>query len=213
MNTNPTAKRILCYGDSLTFGTIPGSKKRYGVQERWPGMLQKLLGDTYEIIEEGLGGRTTNLEDPNSVGRNGLTYFQPAMLSHVPLDMVIILLGSNDLKEKFQRSAKEIADVFVLYKQAIEFACTYRQVDMPKILLLSPPLIDEARTPKEWNYTGGEAKSKLFATEYARVAKEIQAEFLDLSTIVKPSPIDGAHLEKDSNEAIAHALYQKIITI
>ncbi len=210
MTPNPNTKRILCYGDSLTFGKIPGVTKRYAANERWTGILQNLLGKEYEVIEEGLRGRTTNLDDHNAVGRNGLEYFQSCILSHLPVDLVILLLGTNDLKEKFHRSADEIASVFTKYKEAMTFACQYLKESEPRTLLLSPPIIDEAHTISEWGYRGGEEKSKLFGNEYLKVANEIQADFLDLGPLLKVSPIDGIHLDEENNEKLAQVLAEKV---
>jgi lysophospholipase L1-like esterase len=211
MNTHLSVKRILCYGDSLTFGKIPGPTKRYSSHERWTGLLQNLLGAQYEIIEEGLRGRTTDLNDPNSIGRNGLEYFQSSILSHLPLDLVIILLGTNDLKEKFNRNAHEIASVFIKYKEAISFAAKYLEEKEPEILLLSPPLIDENHALAEWGFKGGETKSKELCNEYQKIATEIHAHFLDLSSVIKPSNLDGIHLDKGENKKLAHIIHQEII--
>ena len=102
-------KNILCYGDSNTFGFIPVSGKRYSIDERWTGILQKLLGNEYRIIEEGLNGRTTVFEDPSKAGRNGKAYLEVCLESHKPIDLIIISLGTNDLKTKFSASENVIA--------------------------------------------------------------------------------------------------------
>lgn len=92
MNINPQAIRVVCYGDSLTYGRVPNQHARYDASTRRTGILQSLLGNDYEIIEEGLRGRTTHLDHPTQQGRNGLTYLYPCLLSHYPLDYIIILL-------------------------------------------------------------------------------------------------------------------------
>ncbi len=109
-------KNILCYGDSNTWGFVPGSLnfetyyvERYPYHKRWTGILQKRLGDNYRIIEEGLNGRTTNVDYANEQGRNGKTFLPIALYSHAPLDLAILMLGMNDLKKEFNRSAAEIA--------------------------------------------------------------------------------------------------------
>ena len=212
MNIKAT-KRILCYGDSLTFGKIPGPFTRYLPNERWTGVLQELLGYEYEVIEEGLRGRTTDMDDPDSIGRNGLSYFQSCILSHLPVDLVIILLGANDLKERFNRTAKEIAPAFKKYKDALLYACKYLEEKEPQILLISPPLVDEANTLPEWGYRGGGEKSKELGKEYSKVAKEMKADFIDLASIVKPSPLDGIHLDPESNRIVAIHVKEIIIKL
>ncbi|PIX76714.1 MAG: arylesterase, partial [bacterium (Candidatus Ratteibacteria) CG_4_10_14_3_um_filter_41_18] len=97
----------LCYGDSNTWGYIPATAKRYAVGCRWPGVLQKLLGDSWEVIEEGVNSRTTVFDDPKHIGKNGKTYLVPCLETHNPIDIVILYLGTNDLKERFNRSVEQ----------------------------------------------------------------------------------------------------------
>lgn len=210
MNITVQATRLLCYGDSLTFGKVPGHTKRFATHERWTGVLQGLLGSNFEIIEEGLRGRTTELNDPDSIDRNGFTYFQSCVLSHLPLDFVIILLGTNDLKAKFDRDPVEIAASFKKYKDALSYAAQYLEEKEPRILLLSPPHINEAQTLSEWGYTGGEEKAKLLSKEYAQIAQTIQADFLDLAPLVQPDELDGIHLDLESNKKVATVIAQKV---
>lgn len=105
-------KTILCYGDSNTWGYIPASdhanKARYPRSARWPGILQKNLGENYYIIEEGLNSRTTNLDYASPPERNGKTYLAPCLYSHAPIDLVILALGGNDTKAYFNRSPADI---------------------------------------------------------------------------------------------------------
>ena len=101
-------KNILCYGDSNTFGSIPGGG-RYPYGVRWPGRLAGLLGADWHLIEEGMGGRTTVWEDPLEPGRCGIRYLPVALCSHQPLDMVIVSLGTNDCKASFHAPAGLIA--------------------------------------------------------------------------------------------------------
>lgn len=101
-------KRILCFGDSNTYGYIPGGNgRRYGPDVRWTGLLSAWLKPECLIIEEGLPGRTTVFEDPILPGRKGSDYFYPCLWSHAPLDMLLLMLGTNDCKMRFGASAKE----------------------------------------------------------------------------------------------------------
>ena len=211
MNINPDIKRILCYGDSLTFGSDHINNTRLDVNKRWTGVLQKMLGDKYEIIEEGLGGRTTELDDPNREGRDGLLYFIGTMASHTPLDLVIILIGTNDLKIKFNRMPQQIASSFEKYNEAIKTACDKWGFKYPKVLLIAPPLVNEAQTPADWGFGGAGEKSKLLAQEYKKIADKLGFEFLNLAPIVKPSEFDGTHLEAKENIKVAEAIHSKIV--
>lgn len=209
MIINSTAKAILCYGDSNTWGQSDDKnvRGRYPANIRWTGKLQELLGSEYDVIEEGLGGRTTNLEhyNPDKPGRNGLTYFVPCLMSHMPVDMVIIMLGTNDLKVQYERSAAEVADALKLFVGAV------RAVSQEaKILLVSSAHIDDS-APKFSEYyhdiydEQSAEKSKQLASEIQGAADETDALFFDASSVAQAG-IDGIHLDEWSHAALAQAL-------
>lgn len=210
MNVNDAAKRILCYGDSLTFGRVPGRTERFSPSQRWTGVLQRNLGLGFEIIEEGLRLRTTNLYDPEAIGRNGLEYFYGCFLSHLPLDLVIFLLGTNDLQEKYHRDPDQIAHALKDYLTAINFACKFLEEKQPRLLLVSPPLVDEKYLPAETKFTGAEEKSKQLSKIFLQVARDLGAEFLDAAQIVSPSAKDGLHLDVEGNRKLGEAAALKI---
>ena len=102
-------RRILCFGDSNTHGTNPVGP-RYGEDERWPMLLQAMLGEDYRVLEEGFGGRTIAFDDPVEGGyKSAMDYLPPCLMSHDPLDLVIVMLGTNDTKQRFAMSAPAIA--------------------------------------------------------------------------------------------------------
>lgn len=192
-------KRILCYGDSLTFGEIPNIIDTIRYEKRWTNVLANNVKDTFEVIEEGLSSRTTNLEDNAREGRNGLTYYAPCLLSHVPLDYVVLMLGTNDLKEKYNRTPEEIAETFLLYKQKTEEVATYWNIAPPKIILIAPPTVKEDFIPPEWGFKGAEMKGRQLPSLYKAVAEKIEAVFIDANEIVETSKKDGAHWDEDMN--------------
>jgi lysophospholipase L1-like esterase len=152
--------RILCFGDSYTQGVVPGGEvgfeERFGVNVRWPGQLHQKLGPGFEILEEGLMGRVTDFDDPNRIGKNGLAYLHPCLESHKPLDIVILMLGTNDCKERYHRQPEDItAGVHNLLSKISSL------VPQAKILLMSPPLIDETAPGIKVRYLGAEIKSEL----------------------------------------------------
>jgi lysophospholipase L1-like esterase len=106
-------KTILCYGDSNTWGCIPLTAaqppRRYGPAQRWPGVLRRELGDGFGIVEEGLNGRTTVWDDPLEPSRSGKELLVPCLLTHQPIELVIVMLGTNDLKGRFGVGARDIA--------------------------------------------------------------------------------------------------------
>lgn len=210
MNTNLNSKRILCFGDSNTWGCVPGNdhRLRYSPQERWTGILQSLLGNDYEIIEEGLNGRTTCLDDPKPgrEDKNGLTYLIPCLKSQSPLDIIILSLGTNDMKQRFNQSSQDIGKNILKLIQVIRDINNYEAGDIPKIILLSPPNIDETNPLAAENYIGASNKSKELGAVFQKIASENNLELIDLSQIVNPSSIDGLHLEKEGHLKIAEAL-------
>ncbi len=213
MNTNPQAKVVLCYGDSNTWGQNDDKNfaGRYASDVRWTGKLQELLGDNYYIVEEGLGGRTTNLEhyNPAKQSRNGLTYFNPCLISHSPLDLVVIMLGTNDLKLQYERPVGEIADTLKLFIDEVK-----TNTPNAKVLLVSPIFVDDT-APKFTEYYDGiydkqsAEKSRQLGKEIERVASETGSLYFDASTVAKAG-LDGIHFDKQSHSTLAQALAEVI---
>ena len=132
-------KRVLCYGDSNTWGCKPGLGGSFPEDVRWTGVLQRLVGEDYAIIEEGHNGRTTVWDDPIENRMSGLTYFYPCVESQSPLDVIIIALGVNDLKPRFNCAAGSIAVGLGRYFSTLKYVPLYGKE--PKVLLVSPAYI------------------------------------------------------------------------
>ena len=216
MNTDPKAKRILCYGDSNVWGRIPGDDDtaRYPVNKRWPGILQDLLGSGYEVIEEGLNGRTTNRESPDKAGKNGATYLFSCLESHNPLDLVILSLGKNDMKAKYKATPETIGVgieecLKIIYKEGKTISKM-----VPKIIIVSPSIIVEKERirfgKKVVDFLGANKKSVRLGQIYSEIAKKHDVGFLDLAQYVKNSEVDGVHLDEESNGKTAEVIGQKI---
>jgi lysophospholipase L1-like esterase len=208
-----TTQRILCYGDSNTWGKKPTGLDRYDEDIRWPKKLQQLLGANYEIIEEGLRSRTISLDDPDSqkAGRNGLTLLQPLLESHNPIDVLILMLGTNDCKSIYNQSAEQIAHAWSTYVPIIETFAKNRAGEKPHVLLLSPPIVLEAHMQKEY-WTGAQQKSEQLGKLFQERAKQFGWNFLDLAQIVQPSSEDGVHLTAEAHAQIAEKISQTIQT-
>lgn len=211
MNTNPQAIKVLCYGDSNTNGTKPDRSGRFAADERWTGLLQKQLGDNYYVIEEGLGGRTTDLEhyNPDKPSRNGLVYFKACVDSHMPLDIIIVMLGTNDLKTTYNRSAEDVAQALKQYPEYVDKYCADRNLKRPRIVLVSPAYMDEnapkfvESMPKPGVYDEVSAqKSRQFAEPIKRKAEETGCEFFDAAQVTKTGD-DGCHLDEQSHKNLA----------
>ena len=139
-------KRILCFGDSNTWGAVPEEGTRYPDKVRWTGLLQEKLGDGYQIIEEGYCGRTTVFDDEIEGRLSGIKYFGPCCDSQSPLDLIILMLGTNDLKMRFGVDARTIAFGFQRYLDVL--ATTPMEGNKPKILLVAPIKIDPSYRKK-----------------------------------------------------------------
>jgi len=179
------------------------------VDERWTGVLQKILGDGYEIIEEGLCGRTTNLDDANREGRNGAVYLKPCLESHSTLDLVIIFLGTNDLKQRYNRGPSQVADGIEELVKIVQDP-EYNYGKIPQIIVLSPPVVVDTFGEAKEKYAGGGEKSRQVSEFIKQVADRYDSWFIDLAEIVESSQIDGFHLEKEAHRKIAEEVVRKV---
>ena len=203
-------KRILCYGDSNTWGYDPVAKDRFGDDIRWTGVLRKTLGSGYTVIEEGLNGRTTVWDDPIEGYKNGREYLIPCLDTHNPLDMVIIMLGTNDLKKRFSLSAFDIAEGAKILVKTVRQSQAGRAGNAPPVLLLAPPPTTTLSQDFTWMFEGAESKSVKFPEQFSRVAKELNCAFLDTATVVVSSKADGIHFEADQHQRLGRAIAAKV---
>ena len=204
---------VLCYGDSNTYGYVPETGMRYPKNVRYPGRLQELLGDGYHVIEEGCNGRTTIHDDPIDGWKNGLDYLRPCLNSHKPIDIVTLMLGSNDLKERFHLTAKEISDGVSVLLDVITSFTLEKQGFIPRIVLISPPRIGQGIKASPFYGAFDEnaiERSKEFPVFYKAVAEKYGCIFLDAAEYVEPSAFDSLHLTAEGHEILAQKLYDCI---
>ena len=200
-------KSVLCFGDSNTHGIDPTGAGRFDRSIRWTALLQGLLGTEWHVIEEGCGGRTTVWEDPIEGSKNGAAYLVPCLNSHKPLDLVILLLGTNDLKQRFGLGPEDIARGAGVLVDLCLASRAGHGGRVPEILLVAPPpLASLSGTPFERMFAGAEEKSRLLGAHYEAVSREKGCRFLDLSGVVRSSPIDGIHWESAEHAALANKL-------
>ena len=209
MNINTSAATVLAYGDSNTYGQKPDRSGRFDANKRWPGVLQAKLGDKFYVIEEGLGGRTTDLDHPNpkKPSRNGSTYFAACLESHSPLDFVIIMLGTNDFKVAYDRTAQDIADALNKYIDSI-IAAYDSTPNRPKVLLVSPPHMDDTApqfyssmpTPGAYDQTSIQ-KSRELALHLRKLASDTGSYFLDSADLTQAGE-DGIHITEPSHKRL-----------
>jgi lysophospholipase L1-like esterase len=205
--------RVLCYGDSNTFGSRPdGLALRFSDEERWTGVLQHRLGPTYTVIVEGLGGRTTVWDDPIEPYRNGSAYLIPCLLSHAPLDLVILLLGTNDLKQRFSATAQDIANGAGRLVAMIQQSEAGRDARPPEVLLLAPAALGKLTELAEM-FTGAAEKAPKLGKRFREVADFYGCEFLDLAPEIRSSDLDGIHLEMATHKQLGELVANKVMSM
>lgn len=202
-------KRILCYGDSNTWGCDPATSERFDEATRWPRVLAQTLADGHEVIEEGLGGRTTVWDDPIEGYKNGRDYLIPCLESHRPLDLVILLLGTNDLKKRFSLSAFDVAQGMGVLVRLTQASQAGRGGAGPQVLLLAPPPIATLSEYAEM-FEGAEAKSRQLSGHYERLARALGCAFLDTAQVIVSSPLDGIHFEGEQHRKLGKAVAAKV---
>lgn len=197
-------KHILCFGDSNTHGFIPGGG-RYDDDTRWTGILRQLLGADYMIIEEGLNGRTSSFDDPLEPFKNAMDYIIPCLETHKPLDLTILMLGSNDMKQRFSPSVEKIAAGIELLTRLI------LDVSGAPVLLVSPILlgnnIDASDFASAFSHSAIAISHEL-GDALKGVADRLHIPFLNAADYAEPSPKDGLHLTAEGHRALAHAFYE-----
>ena len=202
-------KHILCIGDSNTHGlcTDPSENadhgSRYNEEERWTCLLQKALGEEYLVIEEGQSGRTCVYEDPAMDSVNLLPVLHALLNSHEPLDLLILMLGTNDAKKKFGTDAKKITKgMQILVEEAKSVPCW--GADGPKILIVAPVPIEEGVTYPEFAPDCVET-TKALAREYAFLAVAEQVDFLDAGGC-ELTKADHVHLTAKGHRQLAERM-------
>ncbi|MEP0944044.1 MAG: SGNH/GDSL hydrolase family protein [Rhizobiaceae bacterium] len=210
-------KNILCYGDSNTWGCKPieklGHIERFGADDRWTGILSKRLGEGYQVIEEGLNARTTAHDDPiDGTHKNGRSYLLPCLESHVPLDLIIIMLGTNDLKSRFSLSAFDIASGIKPLLEIVSSVAPKNGGQKPQTLVVAPPPLARLSLLAEM-FEGGSKKSNLLARHYKALASLFDCHFIDAAEVVTSSDVDGIHLDLDQHELLGEAIAARARTI
>lgn len=198
-------KNILCFGDSNTYGLIPDGSGRYAFTDRYPGILQSILGDEYHIVEEGCPGRTTLFADNHRPYTKGLDYITPCLKSHTPLDYAVVMLGTNDCKSIFAATGEVIASGI----NAIIDKIRNEIIPSPEILIISPIHLGDDVGKSGFDPEFDDASisvSKGLSEKYHRLAQEKGCRFLDASIIAKPSLIDQEHLDEAGHRSIAGAV-------
>ena len=205
-------KYILCYGDSNTWGRIPITRGRYDFNVRWPGVMQAELGDEYHIYENAVNGRTTVFEDPIEEGRNGRANFEVTMMQSMPVDLVILMLGVNDTKNRFLKEAWDIAWGMDLLVQLVKKSGAGPGGKAPRILVC-PPVPMNSDWGQSMHDTIFSERSVQVCSQlpecYKKVAELAGVDFLNTGDYVK-AELDGIHMTPESHHALGLAMAAKV---
>lgn len=215
--------RILVYGDSLTWGWVPTVRgypsERYPVQKQWPSVMQKRLGARYTVLTEALPGRTTDRDDPcctnvTGAGLNGAAYLPAAVASHLPLDLVVIMLGTNDLKFQFGKTPQQIAAGAARLVRQVQntnggVGTGYPN---PKVLLISPPVIAKQRVAAFDSMYDDRSyqNSQQLSSQYSKLAADLNVDFLDANAVTTTDGEDGLHLSSKAESKLGKAIADKV---
>jgi len=203
-------RTVVCYGDSNTWGFDPETGERFGPGVRWPGVLARDLGDGFRVVEEGLSGRTTVRDDPiEGAHKNGRTYLRACLESHKPIDLVALMLGTNDLKQRFGLLASDIAQGAASLAEEAARGGYAPGGGAPAVLLISPPPLGRLTELAEM-FEGAAGKSVRFAAHYRRFAEQYGCLFLDAGEVITSSDIDGIHLEADEHRKLGGAVAVRV---
>lgn len=199
-------KSILCFGDSITWGYNPKNGTRYPPEDRWPRVFEAAAQGRARVIEEALNGRTTATDEPNRPCRNGLAMFPALLEAHAPLDVVIIMLGTNDSAPCYGLTAGRIAFNCVALIRAVNASLSGPGGSTPKMVLIAPPPLGSLNAEMSLLYSGGQATSRGLAAAYDSIAKRFGISFIDAGKIIKVSAVDGVHLDREDQRKLGQAV-------
>lgn len=210
-------RSALCFGDSNTHGTRAmrriGDRDRFGRDVRWPGVMAAALGPDWHVVEEGHPGRNAVFDDPiDGAHKNGLAVLPALLESHRPLDLVIVMLGTNDLKARFGVPASDVALGIERLAKTIRQSDAGPDLAPPTTLLVAPVPVEEVE-PFAQMFEGASAKSRALARPLADAAERQGCAFLDLAPVARVDPADGIHLDADGQRAVGVAMAEKVIAL
>lgn len=206
-------KHIVCFGDSNTWGYDALTGGRFDEDTRWTQLLQRHLGKDYLVLEEGVSGRTTAFDDPRFEGLCGRRALPVAMMTHCPVDCLVVMLGTNDCKALFSASVRHINDGLRRLIHAVKYQ---RDVwaDAPRILIVAPIIMDEGlySVPDIFQEMGENSveKSRALPAAFEQTAKVFGCDYMDCNPYVTPNTVDFMHLDSESHARLAKAVAEKL---
>lgn len=206
-------KQILVYGDSLSWGIIPGTRQRLPFLQRWPGVLETELakaGMRVRIIEDCLNGRRTVWDDPFKSGRSGLAGLEQRIEVNSPLELVVLMLGTNDFQSVHQHNASHSAQGIASLVRAIRRAPIEPDMPVPTVLIVAPPRAGTPAGTMTDKFAGAREKAEGLSEAFASIAAEMSCAFFDAGRIITASPIDGVHLDADQHHILGMSLAEPV---
>jgi lysophospholipase L1-like esterase len=208
--------QVLIYGDSLSWGIIPGTRRRLPFDQRWPGVMEIALCETgmkVRVVEDCLNGRRTVWDDPFKPGRNGFGGLAQRIEIHSPLALVVLMLGTNDFQSMYEHSAWHSSQGILALISAIRTAPVEPGMPCPEILVVSPPAIQTPKGPMAPKFEGGESKCVGLAAAYRRVCETAGCHFFDAGSVIGSSKIDGVHLDAEQHLVLGNELARHVKTL
>ncbi len=210
----PQVRTILCFGDSNTYGAVPTlartGRHRYSPERRWPGVMRRQLGAGWEVVEEGHPSRTTLRDDPiEGAHKNGLRALRICLESHMPLDLVIVMLGTNDLKHRFAANPSDIAESIDVLVNTIKQSEAGPAGSDPAVIVVAPAPMQEVDWLAEM-FQGGAEKSIRLPGLIRDVARRTGAGFLNAGDFVESSAVDGIHFDSDAHRILGLELAKAV---
>jgi lysophospholipase L1-like esterase len=201
-------KTVLCYGDSLTWGYNAVGPGRHALKDRWPSVLQAALGEGVQVIAEGLNGRTTAFDDDLAgENRNGARMLPTLLGTHSPLDVIVIMLGSNDMKPWIHGNPLATKQGMGRLVKIVRGHAYPLDAEAPEILLVAPPPVSRTENAEfAGMFAGGDAASRELAHMYSALADEVGCGFFDAGSVAETTPLDGVHLDAENTRRIGEAL-------
>lgn len=206
-------KTIMCFGDSITWGQDPVTRQRLNFAERWPGVVQGILGSRGRVIEEALCDRSTVWDDPYVEGRNGMAMLATLLESHAPVDLLIIMLGTNDFQRHLNKSADDVALGCGALINLAQSSRSGPAGDRPAVLAIAPPALGNLNAFAKLYFAGKEEQSRLLAERLRIVTQTSRCHWMDASSVVSSSETDGVHLDRADHAQLGAAIAQRCVDI
>ncbi len=206
-------KQILVYADSLSWGLVPDTRKRLDFYERWPGVVEGILnatGQRFRIVEDCLNGRRTVWDDPFKDGRNGLNGLGQTIEKHTPLELIIVMLGINDLQSMHPHNAWHSAEGLRRVVGGIHDAPIEPGMEIPPILIVAPPTISTPKGAIAPKFSDCKGKFEGMAEAFRAVATDQGCHFLDAGAVTTVSKVDGVHLDVDQHKVLGEVIAETV---